>query len=390
MMLEKGMQPELRGIGAMKRKKGKGYQSVRMVICSVAASCAMAFAAGAETGAAASEMAVKYEDLSRLVQEGNISLRQVIEDYEGNKQTYQNLLDTLREEQSAMKFLAGQYEDDEEAKSVYTANASALANSARQISSRIESLNRKNSTRSMETSIDMYTQIAQNYMNSYNQMVQNLDAQQKEAQAAEASYQAAVARQTAGSATAADVLAASESLMMARNSLSSYQQQAEQFRFNLLSLLGLEGVENVVIGSIPAPDLAAIDAIDIETDKWIAVNNSSSVQNARHSNAGTTTEIQQRFSSVAEAEGMAEADIIACYYDLMASKASYQAAEEAFESATLVWQGIQRQQQAGLVNAKEYLEGEAAYLSARAEKDTASMNLVQAYETYCWEVKGIS
>lgn len=370
----------------MKRKKGKRYQPVITILCSVAASCVMAFAACAETEAAASEVVVEYEDLSRLVQEGNLSLRQVIEDYEGNKQIYQNLLDTLREEQSVMKFLAKQHEDDEEAKSVYSANASALASSARQISDRIESLNRKSSTRSMETSIDMYTQIAQNYMNSYNQMTQNLAAQQKTAQAAEASYQAAIARQAAGSATAADVLAASESLMRARNSLSSYQQQAEQLRFNLLSLLGLEGEEHVTIGSIPAPDLAAIDAIDIETDKWTAVNNSSSVQNARHSNAGTTTEIQQRFSSVAEAEGTAEADILACYQELMASKVSYQAALESFESASLIWQGVQRRQQAGLVNATEFLEGEAAYLLARAAKETASMNLVQAYEAYCWEV----
>lgn len=374
----------------MNKEKRKGYRPMIRIMLPVAASCVMAFAAHAQTETAVSNVTVEYSDLSRLVQEGNLSLRQVIDDYEGNKQIYQDLLNTLREEQATMRFLAGQHEDDEEASSVYASNATALANSARQISSRIESLNRKSSARSMETSIDTYTQLAQSYMNSYNQMAQNLEAQEKATQAAEASYQAVVARNTAGSATAAEVMEASENLLQVKNSLSSYRQQTEQLRFNLLSLLGFENTEGVTIGTIPEPDLDAINAIDFETDKWTAVNNSSPVQNARHSNAGTTTEIQQRFSSVAEAEGAAEADILSCYQELMASKISYQAALESFESASLIWQGVQRRQQAGLVNAAEYLEGEATYLLARAEKETASMNLVQAYETYCWELKGIS
>ena len=45
--------------------------------------------------------------------------------------------------------------------------------------------------------------------------------------------------------------------------------------------------------------------------------------------------------------------------------------------------------QAGLLKQSEYLQGEAEYLAAEAAMETASMNLVQAYESYCWEVKGI-
>lgn len=382
--------------GIMDRRQWKGWQQNQqgvyiafvMALCSVAASCVMAFAACAAAESSAAGVTVEYENLSQLVQEGNLSLRQVIDDYESNKQNYQDLLDTLRKEQATMKFLAEQQEEDEEASALYSSNASALASSARQISNRIESLNRKSSTRSVETSIDNYTQMAQTQMNSYNQMALNLAAQEKKTEAAQAAYQAAVAQNTAGLVTAAEVLAAADSLAQAKNSLSSYQQQEEQLRFNLLSLLGLETAENVTIGAIPEPDLTAIDAIDIETEKWNAVNNSSTVQNARHANAGTTTEIQQRFSNVAEAEGTAEADILACYQSLLASKGEYLAALDSFESASLTWQGVVRKRQAGLVDSTDYLEGEASYLAAKAAKETASMNLYQAYETYRWEVKG--
>ena len=37
----------------------------------------------------------------------------------------------------------------------------------------------------------------------------------------------------------------------------------------------------------------------------------------------------------------------------------------------------------------EYLQGEADYAKSKAAKESASMHLVQAYESYCWEVKGI-
>lgn len=97
-----------------------------------------------------------------------------------------------------MKFLAEQYEDDAEASAVYASNASALASSARQISNRIESLNKKSSTRSVEASIDNFTQMAQTQMIAYNQMAQNLAAQEKKAEAAEASYRAAVTKHAAG------------------------------------------------------------------------------------------------------------------------------------------------------------------------------------------------
>lgn len=359
-----------------------------VALCTMAASCVMAFAAcaGAEPSGAA---VVEYGNLSQLVQDGNLSLRQVIDNYEGNKQNYQDLLDTLREEQATMKFLAEQHEEDAEASAVYASNASALASSARQISNRIESLNKKSSTRSVEASIDNFTQMAQTQMIAYNQMAQNLAAQEKKAEAAEASYRAAVTKHAAGSATASDVLAAADNLSQTQNTLSSYRQQEEQLRYKLLSLLGLEQVENVTIGAVPEPDLSAIGSIDIETEKWTAVNNSSTVQNARHADAGTTTEIRQRFAGVAEAEGSAEADILACYQSLMASKTEYQAALESYESAALTWQGVQRKRQAGLLDTAEYLEGEAAYLAAAAAKETASMNLVQAYETYRWEVKGV-
>jgi len=334
---------------------------------------------------------VEYENLSQLLVEGNQDLKQANDNYYTNKENYQQMMETLREEQEYMKFMAEHYEDqDEEAAAQYKANASILGTTASQMSRRIEALNRRSSTISVEKNIDSYTMTAQAQMNSYNQMVLNVEAKKKSVEAAKSRYDAMIVKQQAGAATADDVLEALDALDQEKNLLSSYEQQAASLRFNLLSLLGLADREDVSVGKIPEPDLAAIDAIDFEADKQKAVGNSRSVQNARHANAGTTAEIQQKFQTVAEAEGTAEAEITDSYQQLLASRAQYQAALAAYESQLLTYQSLKRRQQAGMLNEADYLQGEADYLDALAKKETASMSLTQAYQSYLWEVKGIA
>lgn len=114
-------------------------------------------------------------------------------------------------------------------------------------------------------------------------------AEEKNYQAAQSSYQAALKKQSAGMATAADVMAASDTMQSAKNRYESYRQQASNARFNLLSALGLDTSVGIAIGSVPLPDLAAIEAVDFNSDMEQAVGNSSSVQNARHQSAGTAT-----------------------------------------------------------------------------------------------------
>lgn len=338
---------------------------------------------------AGSGITVEYQNLRDLLLAGSLELSQATDSYNTSKSNYQTMLKTLRDEQDYMKLMAEHYEDDPEAYAQYKASASVLGNSASQISRRLEALNRTSSTISVEKTIDSYVMSAQTRMNSYNQMVLNVEAARKRVEAARSRYDAALQKQTAGAATSQDVMNALDQLEQAQNRLSSYEQQMSSLRFGLLTMLGLEDDGSVTIGPIPEPDLAAMDAIDFEADRQKAVGNSSSVQNARHANAGTTAEIQQKFKTVAQAEGSAQAQITATYDQLMAQRLNYQAAQEAYESSLLAYQSLQRKKQAGMVGEADYLQGEADYLEALATWKTASMTLQQAYESYVWEVKGV-
>ena len=332
---------------------------------------------------------VDYNNLEQLVQ-NNRNLKNALDNYTSNKETYENMLKTLEDERDYMKFMQEKYEDDAEAKATYKMNASMLNMSISQITKQLESQESKTQTTSRQKTIDSYVLTAQSLMRTYNQMNTKAQAEEKNYQAAQSSYQAALKKQSAGMATAADVMAASDTMQSAKNRYESYRQQASNARFNLLSALGLDTSVGIAIGSVPLPDLAAIEAVDFNSDMEQAIGNSSSVQNARHQSAGTAMEISVKSDQESQAEGTVRSRMQSLYDQLKAAKLQYDGAEDAYQSASITYASLQKRQQAGMLSQSDYLQGVADYYSALDAKETAVVNLNQAWETYNWTVKGVS
>lgn len=337
----------------------------------------------------ASVISVDYNNLEQLVQ-NNRNLKNALDNYTSSRETYESMLKTLEDERDYMKFMQEKYEDDAEAKATYKMNASMLNMSISQITKQLESQESKTQTTSRQKTIDSYVLTAQSLMRTYNQMNTKAQAEEKNYQAAQSSYQAALKKQSAGMATAADVMAASDTMQSAKNRYESYRQQAANARFNLLSALGLDTGADIAIGSVPLPDLAAIEAVDFNSDMEQAIGNSSSVQNARHQSAGTATEISVKSDQESQAEGTVRSRMQSLYDQLKAAKLQYDGAEAAYQSASITYASLQKKQQAGMLNQSDYLQGVADYYSALDAKETAVVNLNQAWETYNWTVKGVS
>ncbi len=353
-------------------------------------------AATSDSGAAVgdSRQTVTYENLEQLLLTGNLNLKTRTDSLTSNKKNYQEMLETLRAEQDYMKFLAEASDENSEEEAMYLSNASALGSSAARISQQIERLNSRSSAASLQSAIDTYLITAQSRYKSYKKMALNVAAKEKSTAAAERTWLEMQKRQTAGLATTDDVMQAADQYQQQKNILTSYQQQEKEQRRQLIALLGLTDAEaavdgGIAIADVPAPDLTAIDAIDFETDRQKAINNNTAVQNKRHSNAGTTLEIQRKAVTVEEAEGSTEAEITDMYQQLLAKRASYQAAVDAYESAKISWNSVQLKKQAGMLDATAWLQGEASYLQAVADYESTSMELVQVYEDYLWAVKGL-
>ena len=337
----------------------------------------------------ASVISVDYNNLEQLVQ-NNRNLKNALDNYTSNKETYESMLKTLEDERDYMKFMQEKYEDDAETKATYKMNASMLNMSISQITKQLESQESKTQTTSRQKTIDSYVLTAQSLMRTYNQMNTKAQAEEKNYQAAQSSYQAAMKKQSAGMATAADVMAASDTMQSAKNRYESYRQQAANARFNLLSALGLDTSADITIGSVPLPDLSVIDAVDFNTDVEQAIGNSVSVQNTRHQSAGTATEISVKSNQESQAEGTVRSQMQSLYDQLKAARLQYEGAEDAYQSASITYASLQKKQQAGMLSQNDYLQGVADYYSALDAKETAVVNLNQAWETYNWTVKGVS
>lgn len=337
----------------------------------------------------ASVISVDYNNLEHLVQ-NNRNLKNALDNYTSNKETYENMLKTLEDERDYMKFMQEKYEDDAETKAIYKMNASMLNMSISQITKQLESQESKTQTTSRQKTIDSYVLTAQSLMRTYNQMNTKTQAEEKNYEAAQSSYQAALKKQSAGMATTADVMEASDTMQSAKNRYESYRQQAANARFNLLSALGLDTSADITIGSVPLPDLSAIDDVDFNTDVEQAIGNSASVQNTRHQSAGTATEISVKSNQESQVEGTVRSQMQSLYDQLKAAKLEYEGAEDAYESASITYAFLQKKQQAGMLSQSDYLQGVADYYSALDAKESAVVQLNQAWETYNWTVKGVS
>lgn len=120
----------------------------------------------------------------------------------------------------------------------------------------------------------------------------------------------------------------------------------------------------------------------------MSISNDSTLFNQRREKATGTDERELRDQKIAQAEAEAEMTYLSAYDSLMSSLNSYEATLQSYEAANLEYQALQRKKQAGMLSRTAWPEGVASYKEKEAAKEIAAMTLYQAYESYCWTVKG--
>lgn len=333
---------------------------------------------------------VEYEELRTLLQAGNFSLKQTKESQADNRAPYEEMKAILLDEAKEMRKTADSYEDDGDTdmQEFYEDRADQLEAAASQVGIQLRQMNSSSQDKAYEKQTDSLLVTAQTLMISYNQLVGQIEAQEKRAEAAEASYKAANAQYAAGLIKSEEVATSLNALTAVKNTLDSLKEQAAELKIQLLTMLGLEDETDVTIGGVPEPDLAAIDAIDFESDKTVAVSNDSTYVSEITSSVKGSDARTLRAMRVEDAADTELLSITSTYQELQNQKLLYDAALAAYEAAKQNYDALMRKKEAGMLTNTELLEGEASWLSSKADMEEASMNLFQAYETYCWEVKG--
>lgn len=340
---------------------------------------------------------LEYDEIGDRIQNFNPTIQQIVSSIEESFDTVQGNAAEYDETLNDLEWLCQKAKDegDYASAAMYQVNKTI----AMQMASGL-----KKSTKKMDTTIDRSTRQArkgltsgcQQMMLAYNKMAVNKATLEKQvelygAMAAMSSTQSGI-----GMATQVDILSANAQMHSAQTSLTSLTDQMASVKRSLLLMTGWDHDSDVVIGAIPKADMSQIDAIDLEADKVIAPTNNYTLIEMRNAAPAdpdgngkyTNSAYAARARGVEQGKQQLSITLDSLYQTLLEKRAALQAAETAFQSAQLKWNGANLKYQMGMLGRAEYLGEEIAYYAAKGAYESADLDVSQALLNYHWGVNG--
>lgn len=196
----------------------------------------------------------------------------------------------------------------------------------------------------------------------------------------------------AGTVMDTDVLDAGEAVQEQEKEIAELEQEIETTRQTLIVMCGWKGNDYPEISGIPELDLSEIETIDLEADIQTASEENYMLQiNKRKlENALDAANKENLQKNIASNERQIRVSVTNSRKNLETAKNTYelsisnQTAEERNMSlASQKWS-------TGMITKYEYEEAEIQFNLSRNAVWTAYLDLVEAWETYRWDVKGLA
>ena len=336
---------------------------------------------------------LEYEEIPDLIEYFNPSYRAAADTVESNLKDSYELVEKMREDGKEYRQQAKGLEA--EGDQIYSAQYKAMGRSLSSAASTMEKALDKQARRLDQNTLApiryQLSSAVQSLFIGCKQMEVNREMLEKVVALYTDMLSMSNTQSGIGMATSTDLLSAQVSLTSAKNQLSTLNNSMDSLRRTLIMLTGWDYTDNPTLGEVPQPDMSQIDTIDREADKVQAIAYNQeiiSLKNTKKENR-TIKDIHSKERSVTEAEEQLRSNMDTLYYNLPEKRAALQSAETAFSQAELTWQGNQRRYQLGMLGRIEYLSTEIQYVQAKAARDTARMNMLQALNEYNWALKGV-
>lgn len=238
--------------------------------------------------------------------------------------------------------------------------------------------------------IKTFNYYADQTMIGYNSAQASRSMIEKVVELSNAAYEAQKLSAGLGLATEADILSAQKDLLSAQGSLLKINSTIDNISSSLCLMTGYSADASPAIGGLPQLTDEMISSLNLEEDTQKAVSNNYDVISERHISSGkTTTGMKNKDDYVSEAEQNIIVTMQALYQEILQSKTAYEAANTAFQKATLEKEKADRSYNLKMLSKIQYLQAQMAYLKAQGEKESAYNTFYQAYNTYQWAVDGI-
>ena len=226
-------------------------------------------------------------------------------------------------------------------------------------------------------------------MREYQMQVSQQAIQMKNLEIAEAAYNTAKRQADLGMYSAAQLRFAENARNAAQALADASAAGVIQKRSELVAPLGWAYNGNPEIRPIPEPDLTKIDAYDLVSDMETAVNNNYDLGDIRKTDSSEYGGAKEKREELDTATKTVKMQFEMLYKNVLSAKESYSGAMTAWTAAENKKNLADRKIALGMLSRNEYLQAEADWLTAKASKEQAELNLSAAMETYEWAVKGL-
>ncbi len=212
---------------------------------------------------------------------------------------------------------------------------------------------------------------------------------QKSLELAELSYTSSERQQGLGMISTEELLSAQDSLNAAKASADASASTLLKSKQSLITALGWGYDGNPDIRTIPEPDVTKIASYDLEADTELAVGANYDVADIRRTDKSEFNGTKDKQRQIEEKENQVRMQMEFLYKDVQQKLFSYQSVQEGWTVAEANLALAERKFHLGMISKAEFLAEEITWLTAKANKEQASLALVAAMETYEWAIKGL-
>lgn len=233
---------------------------------------------------------------------------------------------------------------------------------------------------------------AQQLMTTYKQSAYTMDNLNANRALAQASYEAAVARRSAGMATETDVLTALKSVQDIDASILSSQKSTDNVHRSLLLMLGWDADAQPEILAVPEPDMSRIAAMNPEADREQAVANNYDVKYNEHKIQNLKSEdlVASTRATLEDAKSKVYSGLKTQYNAVLDARDALEAANLKLQLETVNMNAASAKAATGNISALELVQQQTAYTTAKNSVETGKMQLFLAMEKYDWIKKGLT
>lgn len=243
--------------------------------------------------------------------------------------------------------------------------------------------------RSMKMLKNQQTMLAQSLMIQYQEALSKKELTEKEEELAKASYDAVKAQAELGMASQEQVLAANQAWLKAQSAVTELDSTISSLKQNLLITCGWDADSDPQIAPLPQPDPARVDSLDVAADTETATEASYTLMSLRQSAASGSVSRNAKKRNVSQARQGIAVSMQGLYAKAVSARQAYEGAEADFQAASMDMQAADQKNAMGMMSRVDYLQAQVNYLTAKAARDAAQIELFSSLETYDWAVKGM-